>query len=61
MESLIANSILDNFPALLPNFDFCKGDWVLDYVCTQFRDFTKTFSFSKSFSIREVTRTFSLC
>ena len=44
MESLIAN-----FLALLPNFYFSKGDWGPDYVCTQFRDFTKISSFSRSF------------
>ena len=44
MESLIAN-----FLALLPNFYFSKGDLGLDYVCTQFRDFTKISSFSRSF------------
>ena len=44
MESLIAN-----FLVLLPNFYFSKGDWGLDYVCTQFRDFTKISSFSRSF------------
>ena len=41
--------ILFNFLALSPNFCFCKGDWVLDYVFTQFRDFTKISSFFKSF------------
>ena len=33
MESLIADFI-HFFLALLPNFYLCKGDWVLDYVCT---------------------------
>ena len=47
MESLIADFI--QFLALSPNFYFCKGDWALDYVCTQFRDFTKISSFFKSF------------
>ena len=41
--------ILFNFWGLLPNICFCKGDWALDYVRTQFRDFTKIYSFFKSF------------
>ena len=44
MESLIAD-----FIALAPSFYFCKRDWPLDYVCTQFRDFTKISPFFKSF------------
>ena len=37
------------FLALSPNFYFCKGDWALDYVRTQFRDFSKISSFFKLF------------
>ena len=47
MESFTVNVI--QLPRLLPNFYLCKGDQALDYVCIQFSDFTKIFSFSKSF------------
>ena len=47
MERLIADFI--QFLALLPIFYFCKGDWVLEYVRAQLRDFTKISSFLKSF------------
>ena len=47
MESLIADFI--RFLALLPDFYLCKGDWSLDYVCSQLRNFTKIFSFSRLF------------
>ena len=41
--------LLLNFLALLTNFYFCKGYWALDYVCFQFCDLAKIFSFSKLF------------
>ena len=47
MESLIADFI--QFCSLSPNFYFCKGDWALDYVRTQFRNFTEVSSFFKLF------------
>ena len=48
MESLTANFI--RFcSAIAKIFYSCKRDWALEYVCTQFRDFNKTFPFSKSF------------
>ena len=37
------------FSGAIANFYFFKGDWVVDYVCTQFRDFTKISLFFKSF------------
>ena len=43
MESLIAD-----FLALAPSFYFCKRDWPLDFVCTQFRDLSKISPFFKS-------------
>ena len=45
MESLIADLI--QFFSAIVKFLFL-GDWAVDYVCTQFRDFTKISSFSKS-------------
>ena len=52
MEGLIANFI--QLSSAIAKFLFLKGRWdtrlcVLDYVCTQFRDLTKLFSYSKSF------------
>ena len=47
MESLIAD--LSDFLSLLPDFYFCRGDWALEYVSTQFRDFNKISSFARSF------------
>ena len=48
IESLIAD-FLQFSSAIISNFYFCKVDWALDYVCSQFRDFAKIFSFSKYF------------
>ena len=48
MESLIADFI--HFLALLSNLYFYQGNWGLDYVCTQFRNFTNVSLFFKSFS-----------
>ena len=45
MESLIADFIL--FFSAITNFYFCKEDWALDYVYTQYRDFTNISSFSR--------------
>ena len=47
MESLIADVI--QIFGILPNFYLCKGDRALDYMCTQFRDFTKISSLSRLF------------
>ena len=43
--SFMENVVTDffNLLVLLPNFCFGKGDWTIDYVCTQFRDFAKNF------------------
>ena len=47
MERLTAN--LSQFSSAIAKNVFFNGDWTLNYVCTQFRDFTKLFSFSKPF------------
>ena len=47
MESLIANFI--QFLSAIANFLFLQGRLGTKLLCTQFRDFTKIFSFSKSF------------
>ena len=49
LEVLIGNFI--HFSSAIAKFYFFHEDWALDYVCTQFRDFTKIFSFSKSFEV----------
>ena len=45
IESLIADFIL--FFSAIANFYFCKEDWALVYVYTQYRDFTNISSFSR--------------
>ena len=47
MESLMTDFI--QFPGAITKFLFCEGDWALDYMYIQFRDFTKISSFFKSF------------
>ena len=57
MQDLIAD--LFNFLALLSNCYFRKEDWALDYLCTQFHNFTKISTLGL-LATREVTRTLSL-
>ena len=47
MESLIDDFIQFSCAIAKGDFYFCKRDWAIDDVCTQFRDFTKISSFFK--------------
>ena len=49
IPSFMGNLIADftEFSRAVAKLLFLQGDWALDYVCTQFRDFTKIFFFFK--------------